>query len=94
MLSPSISDWPIQPRISSTTAQPPGDFRPTRHDLALAGYLERQDAHRAAIMDSRQAAQIRLQPFLGLTNLGRFLKRIVIAAQHGLSHFGPPYDLS
>jgi hypothetical protein len=81
MLSPSLSDWPIQPRILSTTAQPPGGFRPTRHELALAFYLERQDAHRAAIIASRQAAQIRPHPFLRLTDLGRFLKRKVLAAQ-------------
>jgi len=77
MLGPSLSDWPIRSRRSSTVEQPPGDIRLSRYDLALACYLEQQEAHRAAIMASRQHAQIRLGTLalLRLSRVGRFLKR-------------------
>lgn len=76
MLGPSLSDWPIQSGRPSTVGRPPSDARSTRYDLARAHYLERQEAHRAAIMASRKAARIRLglQPLLSLTSFGRFLK--------------------
>src|SRR4051794_38969393 len=60
VLGPSLSDWPIQSGRSSTVRRPPRDARSTRYDLAQAYYLERQEAHRAAIVAFRRAAQIRL----------------------------------
>lgn len=83
MLGPSLSDWPIQSGRTSIVRPPPGDIRASRYDLALACYLEQQEAHRAAIMASRQHAQTGLSTlaFPRLSSLGRFLKRKVIAAQ-------------
>lgn len=80
MLGPSLSDWPIQSGRSSTLGHPLSDIRSTRYDLALANYLEQQEAHRAEIVASRQAADIRLglQPLLRLTSLSRSFRLKVV----------------
>ena len=47
MLGPGLFDWPILSEGLSAKGQPPDDVRATRSGVALARYLEKQEARRA-----------------------------------------------
>ena len=62
LFGPSPEDWPFSPGTPPARGERPTAVPPVRHGLALASYLEKQDANRWASKPSAATAIGRLLP--------------------------------